>query len=241
LSTDICCYHGALPVVTGFLQPIATMQATSFFPRYFLAVFLLLVAACGLARAQEAPDALIRRVSQEVMDIARTDPAIQAGDRRRIYAVVESKILPHLDFQRGTALTMGRNWREATPEQRQKLAAEFRTLLLHTYAGAMSQIKDQTMTFRPLRMDPSDTDVEVRSEVRMPRRPEPVEVSYRLRKSPGGWKIYDVNVMGAWLSETYRTTFASEVNRGGVDGLIRTLEEKNRQVASRDGQGDVKP
>jgi phospholipid transport system substrate-binding protein len=216
------------------------MQATSFSFRYFLAFFFLFAAACGLARAQEAPDALIRRVSEEVMDLARNDPAIQAGDRRRIYAVVESKILPHLDFQRGTALTMGRNWREATPEQRQKLAAEFRNLLLHTYAGAMSQIKDQTMTFRPLRMDPSETDVEVRSEVRMPRRPEPVEVSYRLRKAPSGWKIYDVNVMGAWLSETYRTTFASEISKGGVDGLIHTLEEKNRQLASRDAQEDGK-
>jgi phospholipid transport system substrate-binding protein len=209
------------------------MQVISLFYRHLLILFLL-ACACGLAAAQEAPDALIRRVSQEVMDLARNDPAIQAGDRRRIQAVVEAKILPHLDFQRGTALTMGRNWREATPEQRAKLSAEFRNLLLYTYAGAMSQIKDQTMTFRPLRMDPSDTDVEVRSEVRLPRRPEPVEVSYRLRKTAGGWKIYDVNVMGAWLSETYRTTFASEVNRGGIDGLIRTLEEKNRQLASRD-------
>jgi phospholipid transport system substrate-binding protein len=208
--------------------------------RQLLLFAFLITAFSGLARAQaqeaEAPDALIRRVSQEVMDIARSDPAIQAGDRRRIYALVESRIIPHLDFQRGTALTVGRNWRQATPEQRQKLAQEFRNLLLHTYAGAMSQIKDQTMTFRPLRMDPSDTNVEVRSEVRMPRRPEPVEVSYRLHKSPSGWKIYDVNVMGAWLSETYRTTFASEVNKGGIDGLIHTLEEKNRQLAARDAE-----
>ena len=217
------------------------MQANSPFIRHLLLTAFLFAALCGLARAQEAPDALIRRVSQEVIDIARSDPAIQAGDRKRIYALVEERILPHLDFQRGTALTMGRNWREATPQQRQKLSEEFRNLLLHTYAGAMSQIKDQTMTFRPLRADPSDTNVEVRSEVRMPRRPEPVEVSYRLHKSPAGWKIYDVNVMGAWLSETYRTTFASEVSRGGVDGLIRTLEEKNRSLASRDAQGDGKP
>jgi len=136
---------------------------------------------------------------------------------------------------------MGRNWREATPEQRERLSAEFRNLLLYTYAGAMSQIKDQTMTFRPLRMEPSDTNVEVRSEVRLPRRPEPVEVSYRLRKTASGWKIYDVNVMGAWLSETYRTTFASEISRGGIDGLIRTLEEKNRQLATRDARENGKP
>ncbi len=217
------------------------MQAISPLYRHLLVFLLLLVSACGLAAAQEAPDALIRRVSQEVMDIARNDPAIQAGDRRRIHAVVEAKILPHLDFQRGTALTMGRNWREATPEQRERLSAEFRNLLLYTYAGAMSQIKDQTMTFRPLRMEPSDTNVEVRSEVRLPRRPEPVEVSYRLRKTASGWKIYDVNVMGAWLSETYRTTFASEISRGGIDGLIRTLEEKNRQLATRDARENGKP
>lgn len=217
------------------------MQAISPLYRHLLVFLLLLVSACGLAAAQEAPDALIRRVSQEVMDIARNDPAIQAGDRRRIHAVVEAKILPHLDFQRGTALTMGRNWREATPAQRERLSAEFRNLLLYTYAGAMSQIKDQTMTFRPLRMEPSDTNVEVRSEVRLPRRPEPVEVSYRLRKTASGWKIYDVNVMGAWLSETYRTTFASEISRGGIDGLIRTLEEKNRQLATRDARENGKP
>jgi phospholipid transport system substrate-binding protein len=214
----------------------AIMQAHSFLLRCFRVFLLLFGLAAGLVHAQEAPDALIRRVSQEVMEIARNDPAIQAGDRKRIHAVVESRILPHLDFQRGTALTMGRHWREATPEQRQKLAAAFRDLLLYTYAGAMSQIKDQTMTFRPLRMDPSDTNVEVRSEVRMPRRPEPVEVSYRLRKLPSGWKIYDVNVMGAWLSETYRNTFTSEINKGGIDGLIRTLEEKNQQLAARETQ-----
>lgn len=217
------------------------MQAySSFLRRLFLSVFLL-AALCGRAQAQEAPDALIRRVSQEVMDIARNDPAIRAGDRKRIYELVEARILPHLDFMRGTALTMGRNWREATPQQRQKLAEEFRNLLLHTYAGAMSQIKDQTMTFRPLRMEPSDINVEVRSEVRMPRRPEPVEVSYRLHKSDTGWKIFDVNVMGAWLSETYRTTFASEVSKGGIDGLIHTLEEKNRSLAARDAQAESKP
>lgn len=236
-----------LPFALSFILLLFPHSAMPFlfalnrFSRFLLLFAMLFLAVCGLARAQEAPDALIRRVSQEVMDLARNDPAIQAGDRRRIYAVVESRILPHLDFQRGTALTMGRNWRQATPEQRQKLAAEFRNLLLHTYAGAMSQIKDQTMTFKPLRMDPTDTDVEVRSEVRLPRRPEPVEVSYRLHKSTTGWKIYDVNVMGAWLSETYRTTFASEVNKGGIDGLIHTLEEKNRQLASRDAQEGVKP
>jgi phospholipid transport system substrate-binding protein len=213
---------------------------------FLRSLFLFCLMLCGAVFAQtatnapsapnvpEAPDALIRRVSSEVMDIARTDKAIQSGDRRRIYEVVESKVLPHLDFQRGTALTMGRYWRQATPEQRQRVSEEFRNLLLYTYAGAMSQIRDQTLEFKPARIDPADTDVEVHSEVRLPRRPEPVQVSYRLHKSPAGWKIYDVNVMGAWLSETYKATFSSEISKGGVDGLIRTLEEKNRQLASRD-------
>lgn len=216
------------------------MPSISVLNRFFLLFAMVFFAGCGLAQAEEAPDALIRRVSEEVTNIALKDPSIQAGDRKRIYAVVESSILPHLDFERGTALILGRNWRQATPEQRQKLAAEFRDLLLHTYAGAMSQIKGQTMTFKPLRMDPTDTDVEVRSEVRLPRRADPVEVSYRLHKSATGWKIYDVNVMGAWLSETYRTTFASEVNKGGIDGLIHTLEEKNRQLGLRDAQENGK-
>jgi phospholipid transport system substrate-binding protein len=205
--------------------------------RPLLLLGLLLCALCGAARAQnapanqEAPDALIRRVSGEVMEIARSDRAIQAGDRKRIYEVVQTLILPHLDFQRGTALTMGRYWRDATPEQRQRVAEEFRDLLLYTYAGAMSQIRDQSMDFKPLRLEPAATNAEVHSEVKLPRRPEPVQVSYRLHKTPSGWKIYDVNVMGAWLSETYKATFASEISRGGIDGLIRTLQEKNRQLA----------
>jgi phospholipid transport system substrate-binding protein len=214
----------------------------STFPKFFLALGLMLLALCGVARAEnagaatEAPDALVRRVSGEVMDIARSDKAIQAGDRKRIYEVVQSKILPHLDFQRGTALTMGRYWREATPEQRQRVSEEFRNLLLHTYAGAMSQIRDQTIEFKPMRLDPDATNAEVHSEVKLPRRPEPVQVSYRLHKTSAGWKIYDVNVMGAWLSETYKATFSSEISRGGVDGLIRTLEDKNRQLAAKDSE-----
>jgi phospholipid transport system substrate-binding protein len=219
------------------------MQAFFRFPvlRFLLLLGMLLSALCGPVHAEEAsgnepPDVLIKRVSGEVMQIARTDPAIQAGDRKRIFDVVQKLILPHLDFQRGTALTMGRYWREATPQQRERVSEEFRNLLLHTYAGAMSQIRDQTLRFKPLRLDPSATNAEVHSEVILPRRPEPVQVSYRLHHDASGWKIYDVNVMGAWLSETYKATFASEISRGGVDGLIRTLEEKNRQLAEKDGR-----
>ncbi len=191
-----------------------------------------LTVASSDAEAFEAPDVLIKRVSQEVMATARSDKDIQAGNRRRIFALVETKILPHLDFQRATALTVGRYWRSATPAQQQRLADEFRTLLLYTYSGAMSLVRDQQLEFAPLRADPADTEVEVHSRVRLPRRAEPVQVNYRLFKSPSGWKIYDVNVLGVWVSETYKSSFASIINKGGIDGLIRTLSEKNRKLAA---------
>ncbi len=183
--------------------------------------------------AQEAPDVLIKRVSKEVMAAARSDTAIQAGNRKRIYALVETKIIPHLDLQRATSLVAGHHWPNATPAQQQQLTDEFSNLLLYTYAGAMSQIKDQKLEFKPLRISPSDTDVEVDSQVRLPRSPEPIQVSYRLTKSADGWKIYDVNVLGVWLSEAYRGSFSSEINKGGFDGLINALSEKNKQLAAR--------
>ena len=181
------------------------------------------------AFALEAPDALIKRVSQEVMEIARNDKEIQAGNRQRIFSLVEEKIIPHLDFQRATALTVGRYWRDATPEQQQQLINEFRTLLTYTYSGAMSLIKDQELKFSPLRANPADTEVEVHSQVRLPRRPEPVKVAYRLYRSPDGWKIYDVNVLGVWLSETYKGSFSTIINESGIDGLIQVLSDKNKK------------
>ncbi len=195
-----------------------------------LALGMLLSA--GAALAQEMPDAMIKRVSDEVMDIARRDAAIQGGNFTRIVALVQEKILPHLDMERATALATGPHWRNATPEQRQQLTAQYRDLLIYTYAGAMSQIGDQVLEFDPLRMAPDDDEVEVRSRVRLPRRPEPVQVRYRLWKAPDGWKIFDVSVLGAWLSATYRSSFSSEINRSGVDGLIKLLAEKNRQLAA---------
>ena len=191
-----------------------------------------MLVAAGPALAQEAPDAMIKRVSKEVIEIAKSDAEIQGRNFQRIIALVEEKILPHLDMERATALAAGHHWRNATQEQRQQLTAQFRDLLMYTYAGAMSQIKDQTLEFKPLHADPGDTEVVVRSQVRLPRRPEPVQVNYRLWKSPGGWKIYDVNVLGAWLSQTYRSSFSSEINKGGIDGLINTLAERNKKLAA---------
>jgi phospholipid transport system substrate-binding protein len=190
----------------------------------------------GSAFAEETPDALVSRISREVIASAKTDEKIQHGDRQRIMRLVETKILPHADFQRSTRLVVGRYWREATPLQQRQLTEEFRKLLIYTYSGAMSQIRDQQIDVKPLRADPADTDVVVHSEFRKTRGAEPIQVSYRLAKSTDGWKIYDVNVMGAWMGETYRSSFSAEIGKGGIDGLIRTLSEKNRQLA-----GAVRP
>jgi len=203
--------------------------------KYLLAVLGLFIGfAAQPAAAQsaaEAPDVLIKRISQQVLDIAKNDPQIQAGNYRRIMDVVEEHILPHVDFERMTALAVGRYWREATPEQQKRLTEEFRNLLVYTYSGAISQVKDQRVEFRPFRAAPDDTEVEVRSRV-LQARGEPIQLNYRLEKKADGWKIYDVNVLGAWLVDSYRNTFASEIGKNGIDGLIGTLSERNKRLAA---------
>ena len=204
------------------------------FIKKFIALATVAVAfnAHAAVPANEAPDALVKRISQEVIETAKNDKAIQAGDTKKVMDLVETKILPYVDFQRMTSLAAGRFWREATPDQQKALTEQFRTLLVYTYAGALSQVKDQTIEFKPLRADPTDTEVEVRSVVNMPRG-EPVPLNYRVEKTGGGWKIYDINVLGAWLVETYKGTFASEISKGGIDGLIKALTEKNKKLASK--------
>ncbi|WP_256078740.1 phospholipid-binding protein MlaC [Massilia sp. YIM B04103] len=189
-------------------------------------------ATAAPAPANEAPDALVKRISQEVLDTAKADKEIQAGNQKRVMDLVETKILPYVDFQRMTSLAAGRYWREATPDQQKQLSTEFRTLLIFTYSGALSQVKNETIEFKPLRADPSDTEVEVRSQVNVTRG-EPVPLNYRVAKSAAGWKIYDINVLGAWLVETYKGTFASEISKGGIDGLIKALANKNKQLANK--------
>lgn len=184
------------------------------------------------AFAQEAPDALVKRISQEVLETAKSDKDIQSGNQKRVLELVEAKILPHVDFQRMTALAAGRFWRDATPEQQKQLVNEFRTLLVYTYSGAISQVKDQKLEFKPMRADAGDTEVEVRSQVLQARGGDPIQLNYRLEKSPSGWKIYDVNVLGAWLVETYKGNFAAEISRGGIDGLIKTLADRNKRLAA---------
>lgn len=189
-------------------------------------------AAAVAPSAAEAPDALVKRISQDVIETAKNDKGIQAGDQKKVMDLVEGKILPYVDFQRMTALAAGRFWREATPEQQKALQEQFRQLLIFTYSGALSQIKNETIEFKPLRAAPDDTEVEVRSQVNVTRG-EPIPLNYRVEKTPAGWKIYDINVLGAWLVETYKGTFASEISKGGVDGLIKALTEKNKKLANK--------
>lgn len=188
---------------------------------------LALLGAGSLARAaDEAPDALIKRTSNEVLDVIKSDKAIQSGDIGKIIALVDGKVMPHVNFTRMTAATVGRNWRQATPEQQKRLQEEFKILLVRTYSGALSQVKDQTVNVKPLRAAPADTEVVVRTEVIG--RSEPIQLDYRMEKTPGGWKIYDLNVLGIWMVETYRTQFAQEISTKGVDGLIAALAQRNQ-------------
>ncbi|MGH8806959.1 MAG: MlaC/ttg2D family ABC transporter substrate-binding protein [Noviherbaspirillum sp.] len=205
------------------------------FSQYWGAAKLAFVAllVTGNALAQEAPDALVKRLSQEVLDTIKSEKELQSGEPKRALELVEAKILPHVDFEKTTALTVGRFWREATPEQQKQLVLEFRILLVYTYSGALRQVKDQKLEFKPLRADPADTEVEVRSQVLQARGGEPIQVNYRLSKTAGGWKIYDVNVMGVWLIATYKESFSAEINKGGMDGLIQTLADKNRALAAK--------
>ena len=192
-----------------------------------LALAMLLPLA---AAAAEAPDQLIRRVSAEMIDRIKADAGLQSGDFAKMSELVDATVMPHVDFQRMTALAVGRHWRVATPDQQKQLMTEFRMLLLRTYSGALSAVKDQSIRMKPLRADPKDTDVIVRSEV-VPQRGDAVQLDYRLNKQGEAWKIYDVNVLGVWLIETYRNQFGQEVSAGGIDGLIRTLTDKNRAFA----------
>ena len=189
----------------------------------------LLVSAPLVRAADEAPDALIKRVSAEVLDNIKSDKSVQGGEMAKVISLVDSKIMPNVNFTRMTASAVGRNWRQATPEQKKRLQDEFKILLIRTYSGALAQVQDQKVTIKPLRAEPADTEVVVRSEVLG--RGDPVQLDYRMEKTATGWKIYDLNVLGVWLVETYRTQFAQEINARGVDGLIASLEQRNKANA----------
>ncbi|HEX7157187.1 MAG TPA: ABC transporter substrate-binding protein [Burkholderiaceae bacterium] len=188
------------------------------------------------APATQAPDALIKTVSGDVLDTIRKDKSLQSGDFDRLQKLVDERVLPHVDFDRMTRLAVGRGWRSATEEQRHALITEFRTLLLRTYSGALSRVTDHKVQMRPFRAQPADTDVIVRTQV-VPSQGDAIQLDYRLEKTDAGWKIYDVNVLGVWLVENYKNEFASEISQNGIDGLIKVLTEKNRKLAAGTRQG----
>ena len=194
-----------------------------------------MAAALGLsfslaqAQASEAFDTLIKEVSTDVLDALRADKSIKQGDVQKVIALVDQKVMPHVDFQRMTSASVGRYWREATPEQQKQLQDQFKILLVRTYSGALAQVQDQTVELKPSRSNPDDKEVVVRTEVKG--RGDPIQLDYRLEQTPNGWKIYDVNVLGVWLVQSYRSSFAQEIGTNGVDGLIKKLIERNSRPA----------
>ncbi|MDT3670841.1 MAG: ABC transporter substrate-binding protein [Aromatoleum sp.] len=197
--------------------------------RHFLSLCFVLFLSTAAAAGIEAPDLLVRDVSNDVLTIVRKDEAIQAGDTRRVVDLVEAKVLPHFNFRRMTMLAVGKDWRQATPEQQAKLIEAFRTLLVRTYSNALTQYRDQTIEYKPLRVSPSDTTVRVQTEIRQAGA-QPVQIDYALEKTEHGWKVFDVIVAGVSLVTNYRGSFAQEVRAGGIEGLIRSLQAKTRQL-----------
>ena len=192
----------------------------------------LLSAGGSVAQAQagKAPDALIKEVSTDVLETLKADKSYKQGDVQKITGLVDTKVMPHVDFQRMTASAVGRYWRQATPEQQKGLQDQFKLLLVRTYSGALAQVSDQTVELKPMRSSAADTEVVVRTEIKG--RSDPIQLDYRLEQTPGGWKIYDVNVLGVWLVENYRNSFAQEIGANGIDGLISKLAERNKSAAA---------
>lgn len=197
-------------------------------------VFSIAVALTpGVAAAQDvSPDALIKSVTNDVLQIVRTDKDIQSGNTKRAIELIDQKVLPHFDFMHMTRLAVGKDWRSASPDQQKALAGEFKTLLVRTYSNALTSYKDQQVDFKPFKMQPTETDVLVRSEIKQPGG-KPVQLDYNLSKeASNGWKVYDVIVAGVSLVTNYREQFAQEVRAGGIDGLVKSLQKRNAELAS---------
>lgn len=193
------------------------------------ALFLVTAFFCATAvavAAEMAPDVLVRETSQDVLEIVKKDKDIQAGNKQKIYALVDAKVLPHFDFKRMTQLAVGKSWRQATPAQQDALIKEFRALLVRTYSISLSTYKNQIIDYKPLRMQPGDTDVTVKTVVKQPGG-QPIPIDYSLQKNDDGWKVYDVVVDNISLVTNYRGSFASEIRQSGIDGLIKVLVDKN--------------
>ena len=199
---------------------------------WLAATAVVLFAAVGAqAQAAKAPDALIKEVSSDVLDSVKADKTIQTGDVKRVTALVDQKVMPYVDFQRMTSSAVGRYWRQATPDQQKRLQDEFKLLLVRTYSGALAQVSaEQTIELKPMRSSPSDAEVVVRTEIRG--KGDPIQLDYRLVREGTSWKIYDVNVLGVWLVENYRNSFAQEIGANGIDGLIGKLAERNKAAVA---------
>jgi phospholipid transport system substrate-binding protein len=191
----------------------------------------MVLAAPALTRAQEvAPDALAKKVTDEVIAVLRADKDIQAGNTRKLLDLVEAKVLPNFDFSRMTRLAVGAPWRQASAAQQQSLTNEFRTLLVNTYTTAFTQYRDQVIEYRPFKMSPADTEVVVRSLIKQKTGADPIDINYSMAKTDTGWKVYDVVIAGVSLVQNYRSSFASEIQKSGIDGLIATLAAKNKTL-----------
>lgn len=223
--------HGA----PGNMKTMTTRSDRRTFVRHAvtaLGALMLGLSAPWAQAADEAPDAMIERLSQDVLDTIRADAGVRGGDINRIMAIVDSKIMPSVDFTRMTASATGPSWRKATPDQRQQLQTQFKQLLVRTYAGALKQVSDQRIEMRPLRAGAADKEVVVRTLVRG--KGDPIQLDYRLERAPGqgsGWKIYDLNVLGVWLIDNYRPQFSQQINAGGIDALIKSLNDRNQANA----------
>ena len=202
--------------------------------KYFSVLLSSLFLCAGSASAQavdqSTPDGLIKTVVSDVMASVKSDPEIQKGNIPRIVDLVEKKIAPYTDMRRTTEMAMGQNWKKATPEQQTQLVSEFKNLLIRTYSGALSQLRDQTIQFKPLRAAPDDKEVVVKTVVIG--RGDPVPLDYRLEKTANGWRVYDMNIMGVWLVEAYRNQFANQISQNGIEGLVKFLQDRNKQLAA---------
>jgi phospholipid transport system substrate-binding protein len=197
---------------------------------FFVALFAFGSAVSAQTDDTNSPDSMVKTVTQQVIDTIRSDKSIQQGDINRITQLVNDKILPYIDFRRTTQLAMGRSWRTATPQQQEQVVEQFKMLLIRTYAGALAQVRNQEIQYKPFRANPDDTDVVVRSTVM--NNGQPIELDYRLYKTPQGWRVYDINVLGAWLIQAYQQQFQEQIQQHGVDGLIQFLTQRNQQLAA---------
>ncbi len=182
----------------------------------------------AVCASEESADVFIKRVSGDILESIKADKSIHSGDVNKIITLVDQRVMPNVNFLRMTASAVGPTWRQATPEQQKRLQEEFKILLVRTYAGALGQVNDQSIVVKPLRAAADDKEVLVRTEVRG--KGEPIQLDYRVEKSAdgAGWKVYNMNVMGIWLVENYRSQFAQEINAKGVDGLIASLSDRNK-------------